>query len=347
MTIYQKIRFLTMVPILSVFMILGGQARSEEKVLNIYSSRHYQTDEALYENFTKLTGIRINRLDGGEDLLIERIKNEGPNSPADILITVDAGRLWRADQLGLFAPIQSKILNDKIPANLRHPQGNWFGFSSRARIIVYNPKFVQANEVSTYQDLANPKFKGMICMRSSSNVYNLSLLGAIIAHDGEVAAEKWAQAVKENFARQPVGGDTDQIKAVAAGECSLTVANTYYYIRLLRSEKTEDRDIAQKVAVIFPNQTQQGTHVNISGAGMLRYAPHPEAALLFLEYLASESAQRYFAEGNNEYPVVAGVQVQTELRTLTPKFKIDDLNVARFAEQQPLAQRIFDRVGWR
>jgi iron(III) transport system substrate-binding protein len=315
--------------------------------LNIYSSRHYETDEALYSDFTKLTGIKINRLDGGEDLLIERIRNEGRNSPADILITADAGRLWRADQLNLLAPVKSKFLENRIPEHLRHPDGHWFGFSSRARVIIYNTQSVKAGELKSYQDLANPKWKGRICMRASGNIYNLSLLGSIIAHEGEEAAEQWAKGVKENFAREPVGGDTDQMKAVAAGECAITVANTYYYMRLVRSDKSEDKKIVQNIGVVFPNQDGYGTHVNISGAAMLRYAPHPETAVKFLEYLASDSAQRYFAEGNNEYPVVSTVQVMPTLAALTSKFKIDPLNVAVFAEKQPTAQRIFDSVGWR
>ncbi len=344
---FKMIIFMGLLGCISLYSQINRGYSQVTQELNIYSSRHYETDEALYSDFTKLTGIKINRLDGGEDLLIERIRNEGRNSPADILITVDAGRLWRADQLNLLAPVKSKFLENRIPEHLRHPDGHWFGFSTRARVIIYNTQSVKAGELKSYQDLANPKWKGRICMRASGNIYNLSLLGSIIAHEGEEAAEQWAKGVKENFAREPVGGDTDQMKAVAAGECAITVANTYYYMRLVRSDKSEDKKIVQNIGVVFPNQDGYGAHVNISGAAMLRYAPHAEAAVKFLEYLASDSAQRYFAEGNNEYPVVSTVQVMPTLAALTSKFKIDPLNAAVFAAKQPTAQRIFDSVGWR
>ena len=217
----------------------GASAAAEE--LNLYSSRHYQSDEALYSDFTKATGIKINRIDGKGDALIERIKAEGRNSPADVFLTVDAGRLWRADEAELFQPVQSTALDQRIPENLRHPDGHWFGFSTRARVIVYNKEMVKPGDISTYEDLADPKWKGKICIRSSSNIYNLSLLGSIIAVHGEKKAEAWARAVVANFARSPQGGDTDQIRAVASGECSLGIANTYYYVRLMTSEKEDNR----------------------------------------------------------------------------------------------------------
>ena len=322
----------------------GGQATAQE--LNIYSSRHYQTDEALYSTFTEQTGIQINRIEDKEDPLIERIKAEGVNSPADVLITVDVGRLWRADQEGLFQPTRSKILEERIPENLRHPDGHWFGFSSRARVIFYNKEMVDPAEIGSYEDLADPKWNDMVCIRSSSNVYNLSLLASLVAHHGEEKAQEWAEGVVANFARDPQGGDTDQIKAVGTGECGLAVANTYYFVRLLQSDDPADKEIVENVGVIFPNQDGRGTHINISGAGVVKNAPHKEAAVKFLEYLASDEAQRYFAHGNNEYPVVEGVAESNALSTLGD-FKADSINVSVYGENQPLAQKIFDRAGWK
>jgi len=320
-------------------------AGAVDQVLNLYTSRHYQTDEALYDGFTKATGIKVNRIEGREDALIERIKNEGANSPADVLITVDAGRLWRAEQAGLMQPVHSAVLEARIPESLRHPDGLWFGFSQRARLIIYNKAQIKPGEIGTYEDLADPKWRKQICIRSSDSIYNLSLLGSMIASDGEAAAEAWAKGVVANFARPPQGGDTDQIRAVAAGECSIGVANSYYYARLLGSDKEDERVVAQAVGVIFPNQNGRGTHVNISGGGALKAAPHPDAAVRFLEYLASDEAQRIFSEGNNEYPVVAGVAPNPVLAGLGT-FKADTLNVKHLGENQPLAQRVFDRVGW-
>jgi iron(III) transport system substrate-binding protein len=325
---------------------LSGAVAAAAEELNIYSSRHYQTDEALYENFAKETGITINRIEGKGDELIERIRNEGANSPADLLITVDAGRLWRAEQAGLFQPVQSQALERRIPANFRHPAGHWFGFSSRARLILYNKSAVKPGEIARYEDLADPKWRGRICVRSSSNIYNQSLLGAMIAALGEAGAEAWAAGVVANLARDPVGGDTDQIKGAAAGECDLAIANSYYFVRLMASGKQADREIAEALGVVFPNQTDRGAHMNISGAGVLKNAAHKEAAVKFLEYLASDSAQSYFADGNNEYPVVEGVAAKDALKALGA-FKTDQLNVAVYGENQPAAQMIFDRVGWK
>src|SRR6185503_4534600 len=280
-----------------VAMPLPGFA--QEKVLNLYSSRHYETDEALYTNFTKRTGIKINRIEGGEDALIESVSNEGDKSPADVLITVDAGRLWRAEQFGLFQPVKSKVLDSRLPAAYRHPDGLWFGFSARARIIAYSKERVKPGEIASYEDLANPKWKGKICTRSASHVYNLSLMSSLVNYLGEAKTEEWAKAVAANLARAPRGGDTDQLKGVAAGECDLALSNTYYYVRLLKSQKPDEKAIADKVGVILPNQKDRGTHMNISGAGVLKHAPNRAAAVLFLEYLASDDAQNYFANGNN------------------------------------------------
>jgi len=322
-------------------------ASAQEKVLNLYSSRHYQTDEALYANFTKQTGIKINRIEAPEDPLIERLRTEGASSPADVLVTVDAGRLWRAEQLGLFQPVKSAVLESSVPANLRHPDGLWFGFSTRARVIVYNKLAVKPGDIRSYEDLADPKWKGKVCMRSSSNIYNLSLAAAQISNAGELKTEEWAKGVVANLARAPQGGDTDQIKAVAAGECSVTLSNTYYYARLAKSTKPDEREIAAKTAVIWPNQDGRGTHVNISGAGVLKNAPHREEAVKFLEYLASNDAQRYFADGNNEFPVVKGVTVNNPALAALGDFKADTLNVSALGRNQPAAQKLYDRAGWR
>jgi iron(III) transport system substrate-binding protein len=322
-------------------------AGAQEKVLNLYSSRHYQTDEALYSDFTRQTGIRINRIEAPEDALIERLRNEGAASPADVLVTVDAGRLWRAEQLGLFQPVKSAALQSRVPEHLRHPDGLWFGFSTRARVIVYNKDAVKPGQIRTYEDLADPKWKGKVCMRSSSNVYNLSLAAALISHAGEQKTEEWARGVVANFARAPKGGDTDQIKAVAAGECALTLANTYYYARLVKSSKPDERDAVAKTGVLWPNQDGRGTHVNISGAGVLKSAPHREAAVKFLEYLAGNDAQRYFADGNNEYPVVKSAAIDNPALTGLGSFKPDTLNVSALGRNQPEAQKVYDRAGWR
>ena len=324
---------------------LALSVHADEKVLNLYSARHYQTDEALYANFTQQTGIRINRIEGKEDELLERIKNEGSNSPADVFLTVDAARLAKAHELGLFAPLTSKILDSRIPANLR--TDDWFAFSKRARVIVYNKAGIKVEEVQTYGDLANPRLKGKLCSRSGSHPYNLSLMASVIAHEGEAKAETWAQGMVANFARAPKGGDTDQIKAVAAGECGVALSNTYYVARLLRSTKPEEQKLMEKVGVVWPNQATTGTHINVSGGGMLKTAPHKEAAVKFLEYLASDDAQRYFADGNNEWPVVESVKVTNPALEALGKFKADSLPVKNLAMYQIKAQMIFDRAGFK
>jgi iron(III) transport system substrate-binding protein len=335
-----------------IFVALFGlmfslSAASQENVVNVYSGRHYQTDEALYTGFTKATGIKVNRIEASEDAIIERIRNEGARSPADVMITVDAGRLWRADQLGLFQPVKSPALEKRIPESLRHPEGHWFGFSTRARVIAYNKARVKPGEITAYEDLADPKWKGRVCMRSSTNVYNLSLMGALIDHLGEARAEAWAKGVRENLAQDPKGGDTDQLKAVAAGLCDVTVSNQYYYARLARSSKPDEKQVADKLGIVFPNQASWGTHVNISGAGVLKHAPHREAAVKFLEYLASDEAQRYFADGNNEWPAVRGVKVDNPVLNSLGDFKADRINVAVLGKNQPSSQKIYDRVAWK
>mgnify|MGYP001065734121 FL=1 len=320
-------------------------AQAQDNVLNLYSARHYQTDEALYANFSKQTGIKINRIEAKEDELLERIRNEGVHSPADVFITVDATRLAKADELGLFAPVKSKVLEERIPAHLR--SNDWFAFSTRARIIVYNKASIKPEDIKSYEDLASPKLKGQVCSRSGAHPYNLSLLAAIISHHGEKKAEDWARGVVANFARTPKGGDTDQIKSVAAGECGVAISNSYYFARLMRSNKPEDQKVVEALGVIWPNQQTQGTHINISGGGMLKTAPHKEAAIKFLEYLVSDDAQRYFADGNNEWPVVASVKTDNPALAALGSFKADNLSIPMLSKNVVTAQKVADRAGWK
>jgi iron(III) transport system substrate-binding protein len=338
---------MTALVVLLAALAAAATAQAQENVVNVYSGRHYQTDEALYAGFTKATGIKVNRIEASEDAIIERIRNEGARSPADVMITVDAGRLWRAEQLGLFQPVKSATLESRIPASLREPGGHWFGFSTRARLIAYNKARVKEGEIKSYEDLADPKWKGRVCMRSSSNIYNLSLMGALIDHLGEQKAEQWAQGVRANLAQDPKGGDTDQLKFVAAGQCDVTISNQYYYARLARSQKPDEKEVASKIGLVLPNQASWGTHVNISGAGVLKNAPHRENAVKFLEYLASDDAQRYFADGNNEWPVVKSIKVDNPVLNALGDFKRDSVNVAVFGKNQPGSQKIYDRVAWK
>jgi iron(III) transport system substrate-binding protein len=326
-------------------------AQSQENVLNLYSARHYQTDEQLYSNFTKETGIKINRIEADDNALLERLKNEGKNSPADVILMVDAARLWRAQIEGLFQPVQSKVLDKRIPENLRSKDdgkgSEWYGFSTRGRIIVYNKDTVKPEDVSTYESLADPKNKGKVCTRSGSHPYMLSLIGSMIERNGEKATEDWAKGVVTNFARPPRGGDTDQIKGVATGECGVAVANTYYYVRLLRSTKPEDKELISKVGFIWPNQKTSGVHLNISGGGVAKNAPHREAAVKFLEYLASDEAQAYFANGNNEWPVVSSAVAENPALESLGKFKAENISIATIGKNQIAAQKILDRVGYK
>lgn len=312
--------------------------------INLYSSRHYDTDLALYEDFTKATGITVNRIEADADALIERIQSEGEFSPADLLITVDAGRLWRAEEAGILGSVDLPVLNERLPDHLRHPDGLWFGLSTRARIIIYNKAKGAPQGLATYADLAKPEFKGQLCMRSSSNIYNISLLSSVIAHKGAAEAEKWAKGVVANFARPPEGNDTSNIDAVAAGECGISLVNTYYLARY--AGDPDKKAVFDAVGVIFPDQAGNGTHVNISGAGLVKTAPNRANAIKFLEYLTEEKAQRYFADGNNEYPAAKGLAANSSVEKLGT-FKADTLNAATIGKGQAEAVRIFDRAGWK
>lgn len=326
-------------------------AAESNSVLNLYSARHYQTDEALYANFTKSTGIKINRIEADDNALLERLNSEGAKSPADVILLVDAARLWRAQINGMFKPIQSKVLDQRIPANLRakaDAEGtSWFGFSTRARIIVYNKDRVKPEEVNTYEKLADPINKGKVCTRSGSHPYMLSLVGALIERDGTAATEKWAKGMVANMARAPKGGDTDQIRAVASGECAVALTNSYYLARLMRSSKPEDIAVVSKIGHLWPNQNAGGVHINISGGGVAKNAPNPQAAVKFLEYLASDAAQIYLADGNNEWPVVAGLKVDNPaLKALGP-YQVEKVSIAAIGRNQVAAQRILDQAGYR
>ena len=313
--------------------------------VNIYSSRHYNSDRLIYDAFEEKTGININLLEGKGGELLERLKIEGQNSPADVFITVDAGNLWRAEQAGVLQAVKSDLLEAKVPSHLRHPDGKWFGFSTRARVIFYSKERVDPTTVASYSDLAKPDFKGKVCVRSSSNIYNLSLLASIIEHKGEEGASAWAKGVVDNFARRPQGGDRDQIRAVASGECDVAIGNHYYYVRMQNGQQQSDVDAADKVGLLFPNQETTGTHVNIGGAGVAAYAPNKENAIKLMEFLASAEAQAIFAGANFEYPVVADLEPVEELSALG-EFKSDTLNVSVLGVNQPTAQIVFDRAGW-
>lgn len=323
--------------------ISAFSANAADQVINVYSARHYDTDMELYSNFTKQTGVKVNLIEGGSDALIERIVNEGEFSPADLLITVDAGRLWRAEQRGIFQPTQSAVLDERVPSYLRHPEGLWFGLSKRARVIVVRQDSALPRELARYEDLADPALAGLVCMRSSSNIYNLSLMSSMISVNGEAAAERWAKGVVDNFARSPQGNDTAQLRAVAAGECGITIANTYYLGRIFAANDPENSQIAAALKIIFPNQTDRGAHINISGAGVTRYAPNRANAIKFLEYLTSPPAQRLFAEGNNEYPIIGEV---TGPVAKLGAFQEDQLNSSVLGELQSKAVMTYDRAGW-
>ena len=333
-----------------LFALSAPLAMAQPKELNLYSARHYQTDEALYDNFTKKTGIKINRVDADDAGLLARLQSEGSVSAADVILLVDAARLWRAEVDGLFQPVKSTLLSQRIPATLRGKddgQGSmWFGFSTRARVIVYDKQRVAAADVATYERLADPVNKGRLCTRSGSHPYNLSLFGSMLEQHGAVATETLLRGMLANMARKPVGGDTDQIRAVASGECAVALSNTYYLARLMRSQTPADRATMQRVGVVFPNQLQQGTHINIAGGAVAKYARHRDAAVLFLEYLASDEAQAYFANGNNEWPVVAGVKVANPALDAFGAFKSELIPVSRIGMNQIKVQQILDSVGY-
>jgi len=330
---------------LGIHLMLSGRASAEETV-NVYSARHYPSDQILFEMFTKATGIAVKVINGNAEDLMQRQKQEAENSPADVLITVDAGNLWRAQEMGLFQGVKSAVLEKEIPENLRDPQGRWFAFSKRARVIIYNPDKVKAEELSTYQDLADPKWKGRILVRSSNNIYNQSLVSAMIETEGAEKTEAWAKGLVANFARKPEGGDIDQIIALTAGLGDLAISNSYYFARMLSSDKPGVKAKVERLRIFFPNQQERGTHINISGAGVAAYAPNQANAVRFLEFLISPEAQKVFADANNEFPVRSDVP-PAPVVAAWGDFKADPVSVTALGKNNAGAVKIMDRAEWR
>jgi len=331
--------------LLAVVLASSATLVQAEGEVNLYSSRHYDTDERLYSDFEEQTGIKVNRIEGKADELITRMQSEGANSPADVLLTVDTSRLERAKAAGVLQSISSDVLEQRIPGYLQDDENQWFGFSQRARILFYDKNEVQ-DPPMTYQDLADPKYKGMVCIRSSSNVYTQTITAALIAHLGEEATGEWAKAVVANFARDPQGGDTDQLRGVVSGECDIAMSNTYYFGRAIRTDVDGLSDSIDMLGWVFPNQDDIGAHMNLSGGGVAANSPNKENAIAFLEYLASESAQEYFSAGNDEYPSVPGVGLSPSVASLG-FFKPDDLDAAAIADNVAAAQKLLNASGWK
>lgn len=323
-------------------MATGAVAEGE---LNLYSSRHYDTDERLYSDFTDMTGITINRIEGNADELIARMEAEGANSPADILLTVDTSRLERAKAAGVLQSVDNAVLEARIPASLQDSDNQWFGFSQRARIIFYDKADV-TNPPMSYVDLADPQYKGQVCHRSSSNVYSQTLLSAVIENHGADVAKGWAQGVVDNFARKPQGGDTDQLRGLVSGECDISISNTYYFARAIRKDVDGlPAEARSNIGWVFPAQNAEGAHMNLSGGGVAANAPNKDNAVKFLEYLASDQAQQYFSAGNDEYPAVPGIGLSPSVATLG-MFRPDDVDLSKVAKNVPTATQIFNEVGW-
>jgi iron(III) transport system substrate-binding protein len=309
--------------------------------VNVYSARSEELIKPALDRFSEETGIEVNLITESADALIRRIELEGSNSPADVLLTVDAGRLFRAKEAGILAPLESEILTQRIPAAYRDPDNQWFGLSLRSRVIMFDKSRVSADEITSYEDLADPKWKGEICIRSSGNIYNQSLLASLIEHLGEEATEAWAEGLVANLARRPQGGDRDQIRAAVAGQCKLAVSNTYYLAGMLNSSVAA----AKQVGVIWPNQADRGAHMNVSGAGMIKTAKNPNEAQQLIEFLSDDYAQQWYAEVNNEYSVRADIPVSATLQGFG-SFKADQLNLEALGKNNEAAVRLADRAGW-
>jgi iron(III) transport system substrate-binding protein len=336
---------LTFVVLASTWLWTAAAPAQDAGEVNIYSSRHYDTDDQLYQLFEQRTGIRVNLIEGDTDALLTRLQREGDLSPADVFIAVDAGRLHKAVEQNALQPVTSPTLESRVPASLRHPDGLWYGFSQRVRVVFLAPG-VPADRVTSYEQLADASLRGDLLIRSSSNIYNQSLVASLIAQHGEAETQAWAEGVVANFARRPQGGDTDQIRALAAGEGDVAVANHYYYARMLAGNDAADRAAAAMLRIVFPNQGGRGTHVNLSGAGVAQHAPNPENAVRFLEFLATPEAQQLYALANHEYPVIEGLELTDVLAGLG-HFKADPLNAAQLGENNRAAVRLMDRAGWR
>jgi iron(III) transport system substrate-binding protein len=330
----------------SVLVAEGGQEQSDNtSVVHVYSHRHYEADRQLYEQFTEATGIDVQVVEAGADELIQRLAAEGEASLADVLITVDAGRLYRAQQMDLLQPVESSVLSTNIPAKLRQEEGYWFGLTKRARVVAYHEDRVSRDELSTYQDLASPKWRDRIAVRSSSNIYNISLLSSAVAHYGEDAAREWAGGIVENMARRPQGNDRDQLRAVAAGVADIAIVNTYYIALMRNSDDPDERSVGESVRVFFPNQETTGAHVNISGAGVTASADNSAGAVRLIEFLTSADAQEVFAQANYEYPVRDDVSPAESVAEFG-SFTEDSLPLSELGANSRQATRIFDEVGW-
>ena len=326
----------------------GGEQTTEEteQVVNVYTHRHYDPDKELFAKFTEETGIKVNVVSASADELINKLEQEGEQSPADVLITVDAGRLYKAKNMGLLQKVSTETLSKNVPAKFADPDGQWYGLTFRGRVVAYSKERVQAGELSTYENLTDPKWQGKVLIRSSSNLYNQSLLASIIASQGEEAAAEWAAGMVANFAREPKGNDRDQVKAIAAGEGDLAVVNTYYIGKLLTSDNPEEVKAGEAVNIFFPNQDGRGAHINVSGAGVTKYAPNKDNAIRFIEYLSSPAAQSVFAEANFEYPVHPEVPAAALLQSWG-EFKTDSLDLNLLGEYNEQAVKIFDEAGWK
>jgi len=315
--------------------------------VNVYSARKEALIKPLLDRFSEKTGIKVNLITGKADALLTRIKNEGRNSPADLLITSDAGRLYRAEQANVLQAIYSPYLNQTVPVQYRHPQGFWYGLSLRSRVILFNKDKVQADEIKRYEDLALNKWKGRVCIRSSNNIYNQSLMASMIASNGDEASLSWAKALVSNLARPPKGGDRDQVKAAAAGQCDLAVVNTYYLAAMLQNDKDPaQKAAAEKMGIVWPNQNDRGTHMNVSGAAVTKYAPNRDNAVQLLEFLVNPESQQWYAQVNNEFPVRADVGTSDLLRSWGD-FKADDLNLSLLGQYNASAVRLMDKARWR
>ena len=331
---------------LSVSAVLQPLTVSAAEEVNLYSARNEALIKPLLERFTEQSGIKVNLVTGKADALLKRISSEGRNTPADVLLTTDAGRLHRAKAAGVTAPFDSELLQQRVPQQYRDPEGHWYGLSLRARPIMYVKGRVDPAELSTYEDLADPKWKQRICIRSSSNIYNQSLVASMIAANGKAETEQWARGLVKNLARPPRGGDRDQIKAAVAGQCDIAVANTYYLAGMLSGSDPQQREIAEQMGVFWPNQEGRGAHVNVSGAALIKASKNREAAIALIEFLASDESQQWYAESNGEYPVRDGIAVSDTLEAWG-EFKADELNLGRLGELNPDALMLMDRAGWR
>jgi iron(III) transport system substrate-binding protein len=335
------------VGVIGLALLLAGVAfAAAAQEVNVYSARQEVLIKPLMDRFTEQTGIRVNLVAGRADALVQRLQSEGRNTRADVLLTVDAGNLNRAMEMGLFQPVRSQALEQAVPAHLRDDQGRWVALSVRARPILYARDRVDPAELRSYADLADARWRGRVCVRSSDNVYNQSLVAAMIASQGTEATERWVRGLVGNFARPPRGGDRDQIKAVAAGQCDLTLANTYYLAAMLADGAADERSAAQRVGIAWPEQGGRGVHVNVSGAGITRHAPNRDNAQRLLEFMVSEEAQRWYAEANHEYPVRADVPASEALRAFGD-FEAEQLPLATLGQYNAEAVRLMDRAGWR